>query len=83
MPAQHRFGAHLSWAKTVDRSARTRPARRNSPSSIEYHLDRLPDPFADATDQQRTQAAEAAKKGTVALGNRARVPTADSGARGS
>lgn len=57
-----RLGAHASWANTVDRSARTRQARRRSPSSIEYWLDKLDDRFADATEAQRRDAAEAAKK---------------------
>lgn len=57
-----RLGAHRSWANTVDRSARTRPARRRSPSSIEYHLERLPAKFDDATHEQRLAAAEAAKR---------------------
>lgn len=58
-----RLGAHKSWANTPDRSARTRPARRRSPSSIDYHLERLdPEKFATATDEQRMAAAESAKK---------------------
>ncbi len=57
-----RYGGLKSWAKTVDRSARTRPARRNSPSSIDYHLDRLGPDFENATDAQRLAAAEAAKR---------------------
>lgn len=58
-----RYGGLKSWANTPDRSERTRPARRRSPSSIEYHLDRLdPERFAEATDAQRLAAAEAAKR---------------------
>ena len=66
MPTQRqsigRYGGLKSWANTPDRSARTRPARAKSPSSIEYHLERLGPQFADATDDQRLAAAEAAKK---------------------
>jgi hypothetical protein len=58
-----RLGAHISWAHTDDRSARTRPARRNSPASLDYHLARLdPERFANATDSQKLAAAESAKK---------------------
>lgn len=58
-----RYGALKSWANTVDRSARTRPARSNSPGSIEYHLARLdPELFAEATEAQKLAAAEAARK---------------------
>lgn len=63
-PAQiaSRYGAHKSWANTVDRSARTQPARHRAPSSLEYHLERLPAKFDDATPAQRVAAAEAAKR---------------------
>lgn len=57
-----RAGAHESWANTVDRSARTRRARDNSPSSIEWHLARLPEQFADAGQDARLKAAESARK---------------------
>ena len=58
-----RYGALKSWSNTVDRSARTRPARSNSPSSLDYHLGRLdPERFADATESQKIAAAEAAKR---------------------
>lgn len=58
-----RIGALESWARTPDRSARTRPARSKSPSSIEYWLDQLdPDRFVDATDQQKLDAADAARR---------------------
>lgn len=58
-----RLGAYKSWANTVDRSARTRAARSNSPSSVDYWLERLdPERFADATDAQRLAAAEMARK---------------------
>jgi hypothetical protein len=57
------LGAHESWARTADRTARTEPARAKAPSSTEYWLARLdPERFADATDRQKMDAAEAAKK---------------------
>lgn len=57
------YGALKSWGNTVDRSARTAPARRNSPASVEYWLDRLdPERFADATQEQRVAAAESARR---------------------
>jgi len=57
------YGAHRSWANTPDRTRRTEPARSASPASIDYWLARLDaDRFADATDQQRRLAAEAARR---------------------
>jgi hypothetical protein len=57
-----RYGALKSWSTTVDRSARTRKARDNSPSSDNWHLARLPEQFDNATDAQRLKAAQAARK---------------------
>lgn len=58
-----RVGGLRSWANTADRTGRTLQARRSSPSSVEYHLDRLdPEKFAGATEAQRLAAAEAARK---------------------
>lgn len=57
-----RYGGLKSWANTPDRTARTRPARAKSPSSLEYHIDRLGPQFADASESQRLAAAEAAKR---------------------
>lgn len=57
-----RYGAHKSWANTVDRSARTSRARANAPSSIEWHLARLPEQFDGAPESARLKAAEAAQK---------------------
>jgi len=58
-----RYGGLRSWANTVDRAARTAPGRLRSPSSIEYHFDRLdPERFAGATDAQKLAAAQAARK---------------------
>lgn len=66
MPSIHqlngRIGAFTSWANTVDRSARTAPARKASPASLDYWLERLdPERFADASDDARIAAAEAAR----------------------
>lgn len=58
-----RLGAYKSWARTVDRTARTRNARASGPGSIDYHLARLdPERFAGATDAQRLAAAESARR---------------------
>jgi len=67
VPARHeaigRYGGLKSWANTPDRTARTAPARRRSPSNVEYHLERLdPERFADATESQRLAAAEAGRR---------------------
>jgi hypothetical protein len=60
--AAGRKGAHTSWANTVNRSARTETARAKSPTSIDWHLDRLSPAFDDATPEQRYDAAESARK---------------------
>ena len=58
-----RYGAHKGWAETVDRTARTAPGRRHGPGDIDWHLARLDrERFANATDAQKLQAAEFAKK---------------------
>lgn len=57
-----RYGADLSWSRTVDRTARTAPARDRSPGSIEYWIDRLGPEFVAASDAQRLAAAESAKR---------------------
>lgn len=58
-----RLGALESWARTPDRTARTRNARAASPSEIEWHLARLdPAVFAAASTEQRIAAAEAARR---------------------
>lgn len=58
-----RMASHTFWADTPDPAARrkhTAKARRNSPVTFEYHLDRVP---ADITDPQaRRRAAESAHK---------------------
>jgi hypothetical protein len=60
-PAQQ-YGALKSWANTVNRSARTAPARAAGPQSVSWHEARLGPQFADATPEQRRQAAEAAHR---------------------
>jgi hypothetical protein len=58
-----RMASHKSWADMpdpADRRKRTAAARRNSPVSFEYHLDRVP---AEITDPAaRLKAAESAHK---------------------
>jgi hypothetical protein len=57
-----RYGAAVSWARTPDRTARTRNARRASPADVDWHLARLdPERFAGASDAQKLAAAEAAR----------------------
>jgi hypothetical protein len=55
-----RKGALKSWANTVDRTARTAPARRASPLGLAYWLDRLGPEFDGATTEQKVAAADAA-----------------------
>ena len=58
-----RYGADLSWANTPNRTERTRNGRNASPSSLNWHIERLdPEKFADATDEQKVKAGESAKK---------------------
>jgi hypothetical protein len=58
-----RFGAYKSWSRTVDRGVRTAPARAAGPGSIDYWLSKLdPDLFADATDKQKLDAADAKRR---------------------
>lgn len=58
-----RYGGLKSWANTVDRSARTEPARSASPGSVDYWVGKLDKKrFADATEAQKLAAAEAAKR---------------------
>lgn len=57
------IGALESWSRTVDRAARTNPARRQAPGSVGYWLSRLDaDRFVDATDAQKLAAAEAMRR---------------------
>lgn len=58
-----RIGGLMSWANTPDRPARTKNARDAGPGGIEYHLARLdPERFANATQQQKLDAAESMRK---------------------
>lgn len=58
-----RYAAHKSWAETADRTARTAPARKVGPGDLEWHVARLDaERFADATEEQKLKAAEAAKR---------------------
>lgn len=57
------YGAHVSWANTPDRTARTANGRAAGPAELAWHVARLdPVRFADASDEQRRVAAEAARK---------------------
>lgn len=56
-----RVGALRSWARTIDRSARTAPARAASLSRFERQV--RDDPaFAEATEPQILAAADAARR---------------------
>ena len=58
-----RYGALKSWGQTVDRAARTAPARRNGPGSIDYWLAKQdPERFAGATEAQKLAAADAMRR---------------------
>jgi hypothetical protein len=54
-----RIGAHASWAKTEDRSARTAPARRAMLDKFEREVD----PNNELTPAERAERAESARKG--------------------
>jgi hypothetical protein len=56
-----RIGALESWSKTIDRTARTRPAHSKSPASIEYWRGTVdPDGLMSLADREK--AAEAAHR---------------------
>lgn len=55
------LGAHKSWAQTVDRSSRTRNARRKSPSQLDYWLERQSAELQARPMPERLKAAENAK----------------------
>ena len=58
-----RLGGLTSWANTVDRPARTAPARSAGPGDVNYWVTRLdPARFANATQQQRLDAADAMRR---------------------
>jgi hypothetical protein len=52
------IAAHASWAQTVDRSARTAPAR----AAAQARFEALVDPEGVMSPAQRVQAAESARK---------------------
>lgn len=56
-----RIAANISWARTVDRSARTRPAVNAGPASISYWEKKV-DPDGLMDEQTRIKAAGNAKK---------------------
>lgn len=55
-----RLAAHVSWAKTPHRAERTAAARRSGPSSLDWHMARLPEDITDP--EQRIKAAQAARR---------------------
>jgi hypothetical protein len=62
-----RMASHTFWADTpdpADRRKHTAGARRNSPVSFEYHLDRVPEEITDP--EARRKAAESAHKAHMA-----------------
>lgn len=56
-----RIAVNVSWARTPDRSERTRSARANSPVSFEYWLKRITDEGV-VRPQDRAKAAENAHR---------------------
>jgi hypothetical protein len=54
--ANARIAANVSWARTPVRSERTEIARRSSPGSIDYWLDRI-DPDGEMSTEDRRKAA--------------------------
>ncbi|MBX6168829.1 MAG: hypothetical protein IRY84_14480 [Thermobispora bispora] len=57
---RNRIAAHLSWAKTPDRSARTEAARKRSHHT--RFIEKARELHPDGTDEQIAKAAEALKK---------------------
>jgi hypothetical protein len=58
-----RVGGLVSSGNTVDRTARTAPARSAGPGTVTYWLTKLdPERFASATPRQRLDAAEAMRR---------------------
>lgn len=55
------LGGHQSWANTVDRGARTEAARRKSPASLDYWLNRQGEALTSRPMPERVKAAENAK----------------------
>lgn len=58
MSTRHEIAAHESWAKTVDRSARTQPARQALQAKFEAEVD--PDGLMDPTT--KAKAVESARR---------------------
>jgi hypothetical protein len=58
-----RLGGLIKWSRTADRTEATATARAAGPGDVNYWLARLdPERFADATDQQRLDAADALRR---------------------
>jgi hypothetical protein len=55
-----RIGALESWSRTTDRAARTAKARKASPASVDYWIDRVDDAITDP--HQRRKAGEEAHR---------------------
>jgi hypothetical protein len=54
-----RYGQYVRWAGVPDRQAETAPARAAGTGTIDYWVKRLdPERFANATDQQKLDAAD-------------------------
>jgi hypothetical protein len=56
-----RIGALESWSRTLDRSARTRPAHSKSPASLDYWRAKV-DPNGEMSLADREKAAENAHR---------------------
>jgi hypothetical protein len=61
------YGGHVSWQRTVDRSARTAAGRRAGPNTVEYWLERLDPKFQGATEAECLAAAKSARSAHFAL----------------
>jgi len=59
--AAARIAAHTSWARTVDRAARTAPATAASPVSVDYWIARLAAERDYASEADLVRAAENAR----------------------
>jgi hypothetical protein len=58
-----RIGGLKSWSQTVNRTARTEPARAAGPGNLGYWLGKLnAERFANATQQQRLDAADCLRR---------------------
>ena len=55
-----KIGAHRSWARTVDRTARTAKARAAGPNGLEWHAKKL-DPEGKLDEHTRMRLAESAR----------------------